>query len=68
VGGGGFEPPTSKLVDHGVEVSEVMEAVHEEGGSVYRVVNGEPRGWNAYAFFTDPDGNGWVLQQSPGYD
>jgi hypothetical protein len=36
-----------------------------ETRSVYRAVAGEPDGWNAYAFFTDPDGNGWVLQQSP---
>jgi hypothetical protein len=49
-----------------VEVTEVMEVVHEEGESVYRAVTGEPSGWNAYAFFKDPDGNGWILQQSPG--
>ena len=54
------------LTENGVEVSDVMEVVHEEGMSVYRTVTGEPIGWNAYAFFNDPDGNGWVLQQSPG--
>jgi hypothetical protein len=43
-----------------------MEVVHEEGGPVYRALTGKPRGWNAYAFFDEPDGNGWVLQQSPG--
>jgi hypothetical protein len=32
---------------------------------VYRPVRGPPEGWIAYAFFDDPDGNGWVLQQSP---
>jgi catechol 2,3-dioxygenase-like lactoylglutathione lyase family enzyme len=56
----------AKLIGNGVEVSKVMEVVQEEGKSVYRAVPGEPRGWNAYAFFNDPDGNGWVLQQSPG--
>jgi catechol 2,3-dioxygenase-like lactoylglutathione lyase family enzyme len=56
----------AKLMENDVEVSEVMEVVHEEGGSAYRAVTGEPSGWNAYAFFNDPDGNGWVLQQSPG--
>jgi predicted enzyme related to lactoylglutathione lyase len=55
----------TKLIENGVDVSEVMEVVHEEGRSVYRPVTGQPNGWNAYAFFTDPDGNGWVLQQSP---
>ncbi|HEX6261739.1 MAG TPA: VOC family protein [Actinomycetota bacterium] len=53
-----------RLLEHGVEVSEVLEVVHEEGGSVYRPVTGEPIGWNAYAFFQDPDGNGWTLQAS----
>jgi hypothetical protein len=32
---------------------------------VQSFVTGEPRGWNAHAFFNDPDGNGWLLQQSP---
>jgi predicted enzyme related to lactoylglutathione lyase len=53
------------LIENGVDVSEVLEVVHEEGSSVYRPVKGEPDGWNAFAFFIDPDGNGWVLQQSP---
>ncbi len=56
----------ANLIGNGVTVSEVMEVVHERGTSVYRAVTGEPRGWNAYAFFSDPDGNGWILQQSPG--
>jgi catechol 2,3-dioxygenase-like lactoylglutathione lyase family enzyme len=56
----------AKLIENGVEVSEVLEVVQDGGKSVYRAVTGEPRGWNAYAFFNDPDGNGWVLQQSPG--
>jgi len=55
----------AKLIENGVDVSEVLEVVHEEGESVYRPVTGEPNGWNAYAFFNDPDGNGWVLQQRP---
>jgi catechol 2,3-dioxygenase-like lactoylglutathione lyase family enzyme len=59
------EAARSRLIERGVEVSEVLEVVHGPGGSVYRPVAGEPEGWNAYAFFRDPDGNGWVLQQSP---
>ncbi|HEX6207899.1 MAG TPA: VOC family protein, partial [Actinomycetota bacterium] len=31
-----------RLLEHGVEVSEILEVVHEEGGSVYRPVAGEP--------------------------
>jgi catechol 2,3-dioxygenase-like lactoylglutathione lyase family enzyme len=56
----------AKLIENGVDVSDVMEVTHAGGRSVYRPVIGEPDGWNAYAFFNDPDGNGWVLQQSPG--
>lgn len=58
----------ARLTENGVEVSEVLEVVQEGGKSVYRAPAGEPQGWNAYAFFRDPDGNGWVLQQSPGDD
>jgi catechol 2,3-dioxygenase-like lactoylglutathione lyase family enzyme len=57
-----------RLTEHGVAVSEVLEVVQEHGRSVYRAVTGAVRGWNAYAFFNDPDGNGWVLQQSPGVE
>ncbi len=39
----------AKLIENGVEVSEVLEVVQEEGKSVYRAVTGEPSGWNAYA-------------------
>jgi catechol 2,3-dioxygenase-like lactoylglutathione lyase family enzyme len=53
----------TKLTENGVEVSEVLEVVQEEGKSVYRAVTGKPNGWNAYAFFNDPDGNGWALQE-----
>ncbi len=56
----------AKLIENAVEVSEVLEVVQEKGKSVHRAVRGEPSGWNAYAFFNDPDGNGWILQQSPG--
>lgn len=55
----------ASVIANGVEVSEVLEVVFENGKATYRAVKGEPDGWNAYAFFKDPDGNGWVLQQSP---
>ena len=55
----------TQLIANDVEVSEVVEMVQEDGRSIYRPVAGEPVGWNAYAFFDDLDGNGWILQQSP---
>jgi catechol 2,3-dioxygenase-like lactoylglutathione lyase family enzyme len=41
----------AQLIEKGVDVSEIMEAVHEKGRSVYRATE-EARGWNAYASST----------------
>ncbi len=50
----------AELLQRGAEVSEVQ---HFDG-SAWRPGGGGD--WNSFAFFSDPDGNGWVLQQSPG--
>ena len=50
----------AELMERGAEVSEVQ---HFDG-SAWRPGGGGD--WNSFAFFSDPDGNGWVLQQSPG--
>ena len=50
----------AELLERGAEVSEVQ---HFDG-SAWRPGGGGD--WNSFAFFSDPDGNGWVLQQSPG--
>jgi catechol 2,3-dioxygenase-like lactoylglutathione lyase family enzyme len=57
-----IEAARSELVGRGVEASEVQ-----------RIDNGvwvEGRGgeWNSFVFFSDPDGNGWVLQERPARD
>ena len=49
-----------ELLERGAEVSEVQ---HFDG-SAWRPGGGGD--WNSFAFFSDPDDNGWVLQQSPG--
>ena len=48
-----------ELISHGSEVSEVF---HLEGG---RVPGPDPQGrsYQTYAAFSDPDGNGWQLQE-----
>lgn len=51
----------AELLERGAEVSEVQ---HFDG-SAWRPGGGGD--WNSFAFFSDPDGNGWVLQQSPGH-
>ena len=47
------------LVERGLDVSPVQ---HFEG-SVR--VDGRGGAWNSFIFFSDPDGNGWVVQERP---
>jgi catechol 2,3-dioxygenase-like lactoylglutathione lyase family enzyme len=46
-----------ELAGRGVDVTEVRHFADGE----WRPGKGGP--WNAFAFFDDPDGNGWVLQE-----
>ncbi len=57
-----IEAARAELVERGVEASPVQ---HMEGGEW---VEGRGGRWNAFVFFSDPDGNGWVLQERPGQD
>ena len=50
------------LLGRGVDVSEVR---HFDGRDWKP---GGAGGWNSYVFFSDPDGNGWALQQLPARD
>jgi catechol 2,3-dioxygenase-like lactoylglutathione lyase family enzyme len=51
----------AELVERGVEVSEVR---HFESGR--RVPGPDPqrRDYSSFAYFSDPDGNSWVLQEA----
>ena len=62
------EAARAELVDRGVEVSEVF---HDAGG-VFHHAGGEARtpgaapghkSYGSFASFSDPDGNGWFLQE-----
>ena len=57
-----IEAARAELVERGVEASPVQ---HMEGG-VW--VEGRGEDWNSFVFFSDPDGNGWVLQERPARD
>ena len=57
-----IEVAGAQLVERGVEASSVQ---HMDDG-VW--VEGRGGDWNSFVFFSDPDGNGWVLQQSPARD
>jgi hypothetical protein len=46
-----------------VEISPVQ---HMDNGGVW--VEGRGGEWNSFVFFSDPDGNGWVLQERPARD
>lgn len=52
------------LADRGVEVSKIFHKVYDTGAEV-QVDGRDPdgRSYASYASFSDPDGNGWVLQE-----
>jgi len=63
-----IEAARAELVGHGAELSEVF---HDAGGVFHhagtdgRVPGPDPdgRSYASFASFSDPDGNGWVLQE-----
>jgi catechol 2,3-dioxygenase-like lactoylglutathione lyase family enzyme len=63
-----IEAAHAELVDRGVEVSEIF---HDAGGIFHhagtegRVAGPDPKrgDYASFASFSDPDGNGWVLQE-----
>jgi catechol 2,3-dioxygenase-like lactoylglutathione lyase family enzyme len=54
-----IDPAREELTRRGAEVSEVF---HLEGGPVPGP-DPEGRSYQTYASFSDPDGNGWLLQE-----
>lgn len=52
-----------ELVKRGLEISAIQ-AFDQQAGE-FRPVEGELETFNAFAFFKDPDGNGWAIQQGP---
>ncbi len=55
-----IEAARAELVARGVEVSPVQ---HFEDGVA---VEGRGGDWNSFLFFSDPDGNGWTVQEHRG--
>ncbi|MFD6418019.1 VOC family protein [Streptomyces sp. NPDC060194] len=49
----------AELTSRGVDVSPVQHV----GATGWEPGPGDP--WNSFAFFTDPDGNAWTLQEAP---
>jgi catechol 2,3-dioxygenase-like lactoylglutathione lyase family enzyme len=62
------EAAHAELVERGVKVSEVFHdagGVFHHAGTEARVAGPDPerRSYASFASFSDPDGNGWVLQE-----
>ena len=51
----------AELVERGVDVSEVK---HFESGRWVPGPDAQRRDYSSFAFFSDPDGNSWVLQEA----
>ena len=49
----------AELLERGVDASPLR---HFENGEW---VDGPGEPWNLYVFFSDPDGNGWMVQERP---
>ncbi|MEH1997107.1 VOC family protein [Nostoc sp.] len=63
-----IEAARAELVDRGVKVSEVFHdvgGVFHHAGTEGRVPGPDPqrRDYASFASFSDPDGNGWLLQE-----
>jgi catechol 2,3-dioxygenase-like lactoylglutathione lyase family enzyme len=62
------EAARAELVSRGVEVSEVFhdaDGVFHRAGTAGREPGPDPqrRSYSSFAAFSDPDGNGWILQE-----
>jgi catechol 2,3-dioxygenase-like lactoylglutathione lyase family enzyme len=54
-----IEAAHAELTARGVALSAIQ---HHDGSGF---VEGKGDGWNSFIFFSDPDGNGWAIQESP---
>jgi len=57
-----IEAARAELLARGVPVSTVQ---HHDGNAF---VDGHGGSWNSFIFFSDPDGNGWAIQEKPESD
>jgi catechol 2,3-dioxygenase-like lactoylglutathione lyase family enzyme len=55
-----IEAARDDLISRGVEISELF---HRDGGELLPGPDPERRSYLTYASFSDPDGNGWMLQE-----
>jgi catechol 2,3-dioxygenase-like lactoylglutathione lyase family enzyme len=63
-----IETARAELIDRGVEVSEVFHdvgGIFHHAGTEGRLAGPDPkrRDYGSFASFSDPDGNGWLIQE-----
>ncbi len=63
-----IEAARAELIERGVDVSEVFHdggGVFHHAGTEGRVAGPDPQGrsYSSFLSFSDPDGNGWIMQQ-----
>ncbi|MBC8170306.1 MAG: VOC family protein [Anaerolineae bacterium] len=56
-----IEAARVELLRQGVEVSTIK---HYQGK---HLVDGRGGNWNSFVFFSDPDGNAWIIQERPAH-
>jgi catechol 2,3-dioxygenase-like lactoylglutathione lyase family enzyme len=57
-----IEAARAELLERGVQAGPVQ---HMDDGEWVEGRGGE---WNSFVFFSDPDGNGWIVQERPARD
>jgi catechol 2,3-dioxygenase-like lactoylglutathione lyase family enzyme len=65
-----IEAARAELAGRGIEISEVFHdagGVFHHAGTENRIAGPDPKhtSYGSFASFEDPDGNGWILQESP---
>lgn len=68
IGVGVIDTPPGSVQGVQMVVSDVQAAHDELAGRGVEVSDVQHFDWGDFVFFSDPDGNGWAVQQLPSYD
>ena len=68
IGVGVIDTPPGSVQGVQMVVSDIQAAHEELVGKGVEVIDVQHFDWGDFVFFSDPDGNGWAVQQLPSYD
>jgi catechol 2,3-dioxygenase-like lactoylglutathione lyase family enzyme len=68
IGVGVIDTPPGSVQGVQMVVSDIQAAHDELAGRGVEVGDVQHFDWGDFVFFSDPDGNGWAVQQLPSYD